>query len=79
MSDDEKTFKVSPEECDKWAERLRRMAKAMEAKDGPDRDENMRMFATASALMAELAMQIRQDLLTQGLFNPFGTPETGEA
>jgi hypothetical protein len=73
----QKSFRVTPEECRRWADRLNKMAKSLEKKDG-DFEDQIKMYYTASVLVQRLEYEIRQDSMFQAVADPFGTKTVGE-
>lgn len=77
------SFSVTIEDCQRWVERLQRMARTLEKKKTKDGDtehpDGIKMFYTASVLMQRLAMEIQQDNMMTNIPNIFGTNKIGEA
>lgn len=75
------TFKVTIEDCTRWASRLQRMAKTLEGRETTtDNTDGIKMFYTASVLIQRLALEIQQDALFAGIPVPmFGPGTIGEA
>jgi hypothetical protein len=67
-------FKVTVEDCKRWAQRLHRMAKSLEQKEGKDHPDGIKMFYTASVLMQRLSDEIQEDAMLADIPNPFNSP-----
>lgn len=76
-------FSVTIEDCQRWVERLQRMARTLEKKKNQEgsteHPDGIRMFYTASVLMQRLCMEIQQDNMLSGVPNLFGSNKIGEA
>lgn len=73
------SFRVSADDCQRWAEKLNRMAKALEKKEQDDKTvDGTKMFYTAAVMLQKLAFEISQDQMVSEVPDPFGTKKMGE-
>lgn len=73
-------FQVNVEDCERWMNRLTKMARSLEKKDGADHTDSIRMFYTAAVMVQKLGLEIQEDTMfhSASANNPFGT-DIGEA
>jgi hypothetical protein len=73
---DESKFTVTVEDCARWMDRFRRMAKSLEQKGDGD---GVKMFYTAAVMLQKLSGEIQHEQFVAGLAGPFGDIDEGEA